>query len=84
MACLMSWLESRGPNEAQVCPLCKQPWEFVEYKSPSRRAAGEQEGEEAGEAEDEAEADEAPAADIVIGDGSQDDSSGMDMTGDSD
>lgn len=37
MPCLMKWLESRTDATGQICPLCRQPWEFVEFKSPSRR-----------------------------------------------
>ena len=36
MPCLMKWLESRTDATGQICPLCRQPWEFVEFKSPSR------------------------------------------------
>lgn len=72
MPCLMKWLESRTDATAQICPLCRQPWEFVEFKSPSRRepaAAGEAAQAEGPEdaAEDAADASDRGSSDAQSG-----------------
>jgi len=53
MTCVMQMIESGGARSEPKCPLCRQPWEFVEYQSPARRPAGAEENA-AGDGHDDA------------------------------
>jgi hypothetical protein len=77
MQCLMTWLQSKTDPAEQLCPLCRQPWEFVEYASPSRAAVAAQPSPEMVQDESDSRGSDLASEGLQLSDGSSmmDDSS---------